>query len=61
MANGLETVTAEKNKILQSERESKNIQGLRILGLNKTFLLQQKCCGKPKLLEALKEVNKSKK
>ena len=32
MANGLETVTAEKNKILQSERESKNIQGLRILG-----------------------------
>ena len=55
-AIGLDTVISEKNKILEAERDLKDFQGLRILGLSKEFILEQNCCGMPKILKALKEV-----
>ena len=52
-----DSVFLEKNKIMRSENAGTHFQGLRILGLNREFILDQKCCGPYNVLKALKEVS----
>ena len=46
---------AEKLKVLKDEADNLDIDGLKIIGLSKTFNIADKCCGTKKV-EALKEV-----
>lgn len=52
---GLKTVMEEKLKVLRGESQSVDFEGLKIIGLRKTYNIANKCCGS-KSVHALKEV-----
>lgn len=52
---GITSVIDEKLKILESELQGKEFQGLRILGCSKTYRIANNCCG-TKEVKALKQV-----
>lgn len=53
---GLKSVLEEKLKLLNAIQDGKDFEGLRILGVKKTFKIANKCCG-TKDVHALKSVN----
>jgi hypothetical protein len=53
---GLKSVLEEKLKILRSEQNGVNNEGIRILGCSKTYMIANKCCG-TRQVKALKDVN----
>lgn len=52
---GVKSVLEEKLKILKNEEKNQNFEGLRIMGLKKTYDIANKCCGS-RSVKALKEV-----
>lgn len=53
---GINSVLGEKLKILRSEHNKEEFEGLRILGCAKTYKIANQCCG-TRDVKALKDVN----